>query len=88
MAETKPCTAIWNDGKPICEVHGERLVDQATIEAKFGKLNQPMTGRFFCPVSRSMFSSSTAAHDVYTCQRHQTTVSQRPVSGPSTVLHV
>ena len=64
MAEDKPCTTNWNDGEPICEVHGERLVDRATIEVKSGKLNQPMIGNYFCPVSRSMFSFNTAAHDV------------------------
>jgi hypothetical protein len=63
MSNNKPCTAIWKDGVPICEFHGERLVDRATVEAKLGKLDQPMTGNFYCPVSGAMFSFSTAAHD-------------------------
>jgi hypothetical protein len=64
MFEKKICGGKWNDGEPICEVHGQRLVDRATVEAKLGKLNQPQFSEvFYCPVSGSMFSFNTALHD-------------------------
>jgi len=64
MSERKSCRGDWNDGAPICEAHGERLVDRATVEAKLGKLDQPqISGAFYCPVSGRMLSFATAAHD-------------------------
>ena len=60
----KCCNGDWNNGAPICTEHGERLVDRATAEATFGKLNQPTISGWFCPVTGSMVSFSTAGHDV------------------------
>jgi hypothetical protein len=62
VADEIPCTGNWNNGEPICELHGG-LLDRATAEAKLGKLNQPMLGDYFCPVKGTMFSFSTAGHD-------------------------
>jgi hypothetical protein len=64
MSEKAFCNGRWNDGAPICEVHGERLVNRATAEAKLGKLEQPdFSGAFYCPVSGSMISFNAASHD-------------------------
>jgi hypothetical protein len=64
MSEKKLCTGKWDDGTSFCEVHGERLVDRVTVEAKLGTLEQPqVAGALYCPVSGSMMSFVTAAHD-------------------------
>jgi hypothetical protein len=58
------CNVEWRNNEPFCQMHAVRLLDRPTYEAKYGKLDQPSVGMvLICPVSKSMLSKTTAAHD-------------------------
>ncbi len=64
MPEKQICTGKLVNGTAICQLQGEKLVDRETAENLLGKIDQPQIGgALFCPVSGSMMSFDTAAHD-------------------------
>jgi hypothetical protein len=64
MPEKQICTGKLVNGTAFCQLHGQKLVDRATAEKLLGKIDQPQIGgALYCPISGSMMSFDTAAHD-------------------------